>query len=50
MTAEPWVGYEINFNHFFYQYAPQRKMHEIDAGLKQVEAEIPALLAEVATE
>ncbi|MDD2741285.1 MAG: class I SAM-dependent DNA methyltransferase [Rhodocyclaceae bacterium] len=44
------VGYEINFNRFFYQYVPPRKLHDIDAELKQVESEIAALLAEVATE
>lgn len=43
------VGYEINFNRFFYQYVPPRKLHDIDAELKQVESEIAALLAEVAT-
>lgn len=44
------VGYEINFNRFFYQYQPPRKLHDIDNDLKQVEAEIAALLAEVASE
>ncbi|MGG2143189.1 type I restriction-modification system subunit M [Symbiopectobacterium sp. RP] len=44
------VGYEINFNRFFYQYEPPRKLHDIDDELKQVEAEIAALLAEVASE
>lgn len=44
------VGYEINFNRFFYQYQPPRKLHDIDAELKEVESEIAALLAEVATE
>ena len=44
------VGYEINFNRFFYQYVPPRKLHDIDADLKKVESEIAALLAEVATE
>ena len=44
------VGYEINFNRFFYQYQPPRKLHDIDSELKQVEDEIAALLAEVATE
>ena len=44
------VGYEINFNRFFYKYQPPRKLHDIDAELKQVEAEIADLLAEVATE
>jgi type I restriction enzyme M protein len=41
------VGYEINFNRFFYQYVPPRKLADIDADLKQVEAEIAALLGEV---
>lgn len=41
------VGYEINFNRFFYKYVPPRKLHDIDADLKQVEAEIAALLGEV---
>jgi type I restriction enzyme M protein len=44
------VGYEINFNRFFYKYQPPRSLHEIDKDLKQVEAEIAALLAEVASE
>lgn len=44
------VGYEINFNRFFYQYQPPRKLHDIDAELKQVETDIAALLAEVANE
>jgi len=44
------VGYEINFNRYFYKYVPPRKLHDIDEELKQVEAEIAALLDEVATE
>lgn len=42
------VGYEINFNRFFYQYVPPRRLADIDADLKQVEAEIAELLSEVA--
>ncbi|MER8520608.1 type I restriction-modification system subunit M [Mesorhizobium sp. M1076] len=42
------VGYELNFNRYFYKYVPQRDLHEIDAELKAVEAEIAALLDEVA--
>ena len=42
------VGYEINFNRYFYKYVPPRDLHEIDAELKVVEAEIAALLDEVA--
>jgi type I restriction enzyme M protein len=41
------VGYEINFNRYFYQYVPPRPLEDIDADLKAVEAEIAELLAEV---
>jgi type I restriction enzyme M protein len=41
------VGYEINFNRFFYEYVPPRKLEIIDAELKQVEQEIADLLGEV---
>jgi type I restriction enzyme M protein len=42
------VGYEINFNRYFYQYVPPRPLKEIDAELKALEAEIAGLLKEVA--
>ncbi|WP_448243095.1 type I restriction-modification system subunit M [Pseudoxanthomonas mexicana] len=42
------VGYEINFNRYFYKYVPPRDLHAIDAELKAVEKEIAALLDEVA--
>ena len=42
------VGYEINFNRYFYKYVPPRPLEEIDAELKQLEAEIAELLKEVA--
>jgi type I restriction enzyme M protein len=42
------VGYEINFNRYFYEYVPPRDLGEIDAELKAVEAQIAAVLAEVA--
>lgn len=41
------VGYEINFNRYFYEYQPPRDLDEIDAELKAVEAEIAGMLAEV---
>jgi type I restriction enzyme M protein len=41
------VGYEINFNRYFYKYTPPRPLEEIDAELKQVEEEILRLLREV---
>ncbi len=42
------VGYEINFNRYFYKYVPPRPLEEIDAELKTLESEIAALLKEVA--
>jgi type I restriction enzyme M protein len=42
------LGYEINFNRYFYRYVPPRPLAEIDAELKQLEAEIAGLLKEVA--
>lgn len=41
------VGYEINFNRYFYRYQPPRELEAIDADLKAVEADIAALLDEV---
>ena len=42
------VGYEINFNRYFYRYVPPRPLKEIDAELKTLETEIAGLLKEVA--
>lgn len=42
------VGYEINFNRYFYKYVPPRPVAEIDAELKVLEAEIAKLLKGVA--
>ena len=42
------VGYEINFNRYFYKYVPPRSLEAIDADLKAGEARIQALLGEVA--
>ena len=43
------VGYEINFNRYFYKYVPPRPVAEIDKELKILEAEIASLLTEVTT-
>ena len=43
------VGYEINFNRYFYKYTPPRSLELIDAELKQAEEEIMRLLREVTT-
>jgi type I restriction enzyme M protein len=42
------VGYEFNFNRYFYKNVPARPLAEIDAELEQLEAEIAGLLREVA--
>jgi type I restriction enzyme M protein len=42
------VGYEINFNRYFYRYVPPRPLAEIDAELRVLEAEVADLLKEVA--
>jgi type I restriction enzyme M protein len=41
------VGYEINFNRYFYQYTPPRPLAEIEADIRAVEKDIVRLLAEV---
>ncbi|NLV45910.1 MAG: SAM-dependent DNA methyltransferase [Candidatus Hydrogenedentes bacterium] len=41
------VGYEINFNRYFYQYTPPRPLEEIESDLKKIENEIAKMLAEV---
>mgnify|MGYP001598247842 CR=1 FL=1 len=42
------IGYEINFNRYFYKYTPPRPLEEIEAELKAVEKEIADMLREVA--
>ena len=41
------VGYEINFNRYFYQYQPPRPLGEIQADIKTLEGEIVAMLKEI---
>ncbi|MFA4907683.1 MAG: class I SAM-dependent DNA methyltransferase [archaeon] len=41
------VGYEINFNRYFYQYQPPRPLEEIEADIKTLEKEILEMLREV---
>jgi type I restriction enzyme M protein len=41
------VGYEINFNRYFYRYTPPRRLEEIGADLREIEREIVRLLAEI---
>jgi hypothetical protein len=42
------VGYEINFNRYFYQYQPPRHLEEIEADIKVLEKDILEMLREVA--
>ncbi len=42
------VGYEINFNRYFYRYTPPRALEEIEADIKAIEKDILTLLREVA--
>ncbi len=41
------VGYEINFNRYFYRYMPPRPLEEIEADIKALEKDIVRMLAEV---
>ena len=42
------VGYDINFNRYFYKYQPLRPLEEIEAEIKVLEGEILEMLGEVA--
>lgn len=42
------VGYEINFNRYFYKYEPPRPLEEIEADINKLENEILELLREMA--
>ncbi len=42
------VGYEINFNRYFYAYCPPRPPEEIEASIQQVGKEIVTMLQEMA--
>jgi type I restriction enzyme M protein len=42
------VGYEINFNRYFYRYQPPRPLEEIEADIRTLEGEILQMLREVA--
>jgi type I restriction enzyme M protein len=41
------VGYEINFNRYFYVYEPPRPLAEIEAEIEAVEADVLAMLKSV---
>ena len=41
------VGYEINFNRYFYRYTPPRPLEEIEADIRGIEKDIVCMLSEV---
>ena len=41
------VGYEINFNRYFYRYMPPRPLEEIEADIRGIEQDILRMLADV---
>jgi type I restriction enzyme M protein len=41
------VGYEINFNRYFYQYQPPRPLAEIESDIKTLEKEIMEMLKDI---
>ena len=42
------MGYEINFNRYFYRFKPPRPLEEIEADIGSIGAEIVEMLREVA--
>ncbi|HEB89704.1 MAG TPA: SAM-dependent DNA methyltransferase [Deltaproteobacteria bacterium] len=41
------IGYEINFNRYFYRYRPPRPLEEIEADIRAIEGDLVRMLAEV---
>lgn len=41
------IGYEINFNRYFYRYTPPRPLEEIEADIRVIESDIVRMLAEI---
>ena len=41
------VGYEINFNRYFYRYTPPRPLEEIEADIREIETDIVRMLRDV---
>jgi type I restriction enzyme M protein len=42
------IGYEINFNRYFYEYQPPRQLEAIETDIKVVEQDILSMLREIA--
>ena len=45
--AKTKIGYEINFNSYFYTYVPPRPLAEIEADIRALETEIVRMLGEI---
>ncbi len=41
------IGYEINFNRYFYRYTPPRPLEEIETDIRGIETDIMRMLSEV---
>ena len=41
------IGYEINFNRYFYKYAPPRPLEEIEGDIRAIEKDIMRMLADI---
>ena len=41
------VGYEINFNRYFYRYSPPRSLEDIETDIRLIEADIVRMLREI---
>ena len=41
------MGYEINFNRYFYRYVPPRPLEEIEADIQAIEKDILEMLKEM---
>ena len=41
------IGYEINFNRYFYRYTPPRPLEEIETDIRSIETDIMRMLSEV---
>ena len=41
------LGYEINFNRYFYQYKPPRPLAEIEADIQAIERDIMEMLRDM---
>ena len=41
------IGYEINFNRYFYRYSPPRPLEDIETDIRHIEADIVQMLREI---